>query len=97
MCKDPQEQAKAEAKLRAEDEARQMNDLRRAVGFRRVVDEIFKAGIPVVCHNGLLVRLFLAVVAAAVCLFSSRLRRSVVESAATVVGTGLSQLCAGQP
>eukprot|EP00752_Nemacystus_decipiens_P005135 g4659.t1 len=54
VCKDPEQQAKTEAKLRAEDEARQLNDLRRAVGFRRVVEEVFKAGKPVVCHNGLL-------------------------------------------
>lgn len=56
MCKDPEEQAKADAKLRAEGEARQLNDLQRAVGFRRVVEEIIKAGKPVICHNGLLVR-----------------------------------------
>lgn len=56
VCKDPEEQAKAEAKLRAEDEAKQLRSLSRAVGFRRVMDEIFKAGKPVVCHNGLLVR-----------------------------------------
>ncbi|CAM9247388.1 unnamed protein product [Pylaiella littoralis] len=54
VCKDPEEQAKAEAKLRAEDEAKQLRSLSRAVGFRRVMDEIFKAGKPVVCHNGLL-------------------------------------------
>eukprot|EP00903_Cladosiphon_okamuranus_P008694 g8330.t1 len=54
VCKDPEQQAKAEAKLRAEDETRQLNDLRKAVGFRRVVEEIFTAGKPVICHNGLL-------------------------------------------
>lgn len=56
VSKDPEEQAKADLKRRAEDEARQLDDLRRAVGFRRVVDEIFGAGKPVICHNGLLVR-----------------------------------------
>lgn len=56
VCADPEQQAKAEAKLREEDESRQLRDLSKAVGFRRVVDEIFKAGKPVICHNGLLVR-----------------------------------------
>lgn len=56
VCKDPEKQAKSEAKLRAEDEKRQLRDLSKAAGFRRVMDEIFKAGKPVICHNGLLVR-----------------------------------------
>lgn len=61
VCKDPAQQALAEAKLRADCQARQLEDLRRAVGFRRVVDEVFNAGKPVITHNGLLVR-FLQVV-----------------------------------
>ncbi|CBJ26041.1 conserved unknown protein [Ectocarpus siliculosus] len=55
VCKDdPEKHAEEEAKLRADEQARQLGDLRRAVGFRRVVDEISKAGKPVICHNGLL-------------------------------------------
>ncbi|CAB1119948.1 unnamed protein product [Ectocarpus sp. CCAP 1310/34] len=55
VCRDdPEKHAEEEAKLRAEEQARQLGDLRRAVGFRRVVDEISKAGKPVICHNGLL-------------------------------------------
>ncbi|CAN0287360.1 unnamed protein product [Ectocarpus sp. 12 AP-2014] len=51
---DPEKHAEEEAKLRADEQARQLGDLRRAVGFRLVVDEISKAGKPVICHNGLL-------------------------------------------
>ncbi|CAN0380648.1 unnamed protein product, partial [Ectocarpus fasciculatus] len=55
VCKDdPEKREKEEAKLRADEQAKQLLDLRRAVGFRRVVDEISKAGKPVICHNGLL-------------------------------------------
>ena len=32
-----------------------MEDLRKAVGFRRVIDEISESGKPVITHNGLLV------------------------------------------
>ncbi|CAN0163702.1 unnamed protein product, partial [Scytosiphon promiscuus] len=54
LCDDPEGRAKMEAKLRADERERQLGELRRAVGFRRVLDVLFEAGKPVICHNGLL-------------------------------------------
>ncbi|CAM9998701.1 unnamed protein product, partial [Hapterophycus canaliculatus] len=54
LCEDPERRAKLEAKLRADERERLLGDLRRAVGFRRVLDVLFDAGKPVICHNGLL-------------------------------------------
>lgn len=56
MPTDLKQRALEEEEARETAAARLQGDLKMAVGFRRVIDELSKAGKPVLTHNGMLVR-----------------------------------------
>lgn len=52
---DPKQRETEEARARAEAHAKVEKEVQGAIGFRRVIDELHKAGKPLITHNGLLV------------------------------------------